>query len=110
MVAWTTLQLMSVLRFLRALGEPRAVRLTAETALLGLGIGLAVVAPWTHGGYVLLLDWVSGPQQTLSTGVYGLSADSLGAMPFRLGTQALRVLFGPRTAAWLTILIFFPVA
>src|SRR4051812_5474636 len=95
-----------VSRVLGALGEARAVRLTAETGAVGLALGLAVVAPWTRGGYLLLLDWVSGPQQTLNTGVYGLSAGSLDAMPFRLGTQVLRDILGPRTAAWLMILIF----
>lgn len=85
-------------------------RLTAECALLGLLVGLAVVAPWTRGGYLLLLDWVSGPQQTLTPGVYGLSGSALDAMPFRIGTQILRNLVGSGVTAWLLILAYFPLA
>ena len=31
-------------------------------------------------------------------------------MPFRIGTQVLRVLVGPQATAWLLILAFFPLA
>lgn len=85
-------------------------RVTVTCALLGLLVGLAVVAPWMRGGYLLLLDWVSGPQQTLTPGVYGLSGSALDAMPFRIGTQALRRLVGSAATAWLLILAYFPIA
>ena len=93
----------------RADARSRA-RLLAESALLGLLVGLAVVWPWTHGGYLLLLDWVSGPQQTVNPGVFGLAAGSLDAMPFRILTQVLRAVFGSQATAWLLILAFFPLA
>ena len=82
----------------------------AESGLLGLALGLLVVAPWIGSGYLLLLDWVSGPEQALTPGVYGLSGSALDAMPFRIGTQVLRVLVGPAATAWLLILAFFPLA
>ena len=85
-------------------------RLTAQCAGIGLIVGLLVVAPWTRGGYLLLLDWVSGPNQTLTPGVYGLSGSALDAMPFRLGTQALRHFLGSAVTAWLLILAYFPLA
>ncbi|MEI2786814.1 MAG: hypothetical protein V9E82_14080 [Candidatus Nanopelagicales bacterium] len=85
-------------------------RVTAYCALLGLAVGVLVVAPWVRGGYLLLLDWVSGPQQTLTPGVYGLSGSALDAMPFRIGTQALRRLVGSAATAWLLILAYFPIA
>lgn len=85
-------------------------RVLAEAGLLGLAFGLLVVAPWMRPGYLLLLDWVSGPEQGLTPGVFGLSGSSLDAMPFRLGTHALRVLVGPSATAWLLILAFFPLA
>jgi hypothetical protein len=85
-------------------------RYTLEASLLGLIVGLAVVAPWTRGGYLLLLDWVSGPNQTLTPGVYGLSGSALDAMPFRIGTQVLRDLVGSAATAWLLILAYFPLA
>lgn len=85
-------------------------RLTAQCAAIGLLVGLLVVAPWTRGGYLLLLDWVSGPNQTLTPGVYGLSGSALDAMPFRIGTQALRHLVGSAATAWLLILAYFPLA
>ncbi|MER7072452.1 hypothetical protein [Terrabacter sp. NPDC000476] len=86
----------------------RELRRTAEGALVGLLVGAAVVLPWTRPGYLLLLDWVSGPHATLNPGVYGLSGSSLDAMPFRLGTQALRHVVGPAATAWLLVLAFFP--
>jgi hypothetical protein len=85
-------------------------RVLAESGVLGLALGLLVVAPWIGSGYLLLLDWVSGPEQALTPGVYGLSGSALDAMPFRLGTQALREVIGPAATAWLLILMFFPLA
>ena len=85
-------------------------RVLAEAGLLGLVLGLLVVAPWIGSGYLLLLDWVSGPEQALTPGVYGLSGSALDAMPFRIGTQVLRVIVGPAATAWLLILAFFPIA
>lgn len=85
-------------------------RVLAEAGLLGLALGLVVVAPWMGSGYLLLLDWVSGPEQALTPGVYGLSGSALDAMPFRLATQALRGIVGPAATAWLLILAFFPLA
>ena len=85
-------------------------RVLAESGFLGLAFGLLVVAPWIGSGYLLLLDWVSGPEQALTPGVYGLSGSALDAMPFRIGTQALRLVVGPQATAWLLILAFFPLA
>jgi hypothetical protein len=84
--------------------------LTFEAALLGLAVGFAVVLPWTRGGYVLFLDWVSGPNQAITPGLYGLDPAALDAMPYRLATQAIRELAGPGATAWLMVLLYFPVA
>lgn len=81
-----------------------------EGAVLGLVVGVLVIWPWTSGGYLLLLDWVSGPNQTLTPGVFGLSGSALDALPFRLATQGLRNTIGPQATAWLLILMFFPLA
>jgi hypothetical protein len=86
----------------------RELRLVLESAAVGLVVGLAVVAPWTGRGYLMLLDWVSGPEASLDAGVYGLSGSSLDSMPFRLGAQVLRHLIGPPAAAWVLLLIPFP--
>ncbi len=88
----------------------RGTRLMAESSLLGLAVGILVVLPWIGHGYLLLLDWVSGPHQAITPGVYGLSGSSLDAMPFRLATQALRNLIGSAATSWTVILIFFPLA
>ena len=85
-------------------------RVTLVAAAIGLLVGLAVVAPWMRGGYLLLLDWVSGPNQTLTPGVYGLSGSALDAMPFRIMTQVLREAVGPAATAWIVILAYFPLA
>lgn len=85
-------------------------RIVVESGLLGLVVGLLVVAPWVTGGYVLLLDWVSGPSSTVSPGLYGLSDNALDAMPWRLGIEALRQVFGPAPTAWLVVLLPFPIA
>lgn len=90
--------------------QAHAARLTAESALLGLIAGAAVVAPWTQSGYLLLLDWVSGPHQAITPGLYGLDPAALDAMPYRLATQALRNVVGPGATGWIIILCFFPVA
>ena len=87
-----------------------SARVLVESGLAGLVVGLLVVAPWVGSGYLLLLDWVSGPEQALTPGVYGLSGSALDAMPFRLATQGLRDVVGPAATAWLLILMFFPVA
>lgn len=86
----------------------RHARLVAESGLLGLVVGVLVVAPWVGEGYLLLLDWVSGPNLTLNAGVYGLSGSSLDAAPFRVATQLLRGVVGTSVTAWLLILVFFP--
>lgn len=85
-------------------------RLTAESVLLGLVVGLLVVAPWTRSGYLLLLDWVSGPYQALSPGLYGLDPAALDALPYRLFTHAVRLAVGAGATSWLMILLFFPIA
>ena len=86
-------------------------RIVIESGLIGLVIGGLVVAPWVvNGGYVLLLDWVSGPSSTISPGLYGLSENALDAMPWRLGIEGMRQVFGPATTAWLVVLIPFPIA
>lgn len=90
--------------------QERQARLTAESALIGLISGIAVVAPWTRDGYLLLLDWVAGPHQTLTPGLYGLDPAALDALPYRLATQALRNVVGPGATSWLLILLYFPIA
>ena len=78
-------------------------RIILESGLIGLVVGALVVAPWVSGGYLLLLDWVSGPSSTVSPGLYGLSDNALDAMPWRLGIEALRQLLGPVAAAWVIV-------
>lgn len=90
-------------------GGRRAARLTVESALLGVIAGLTVVAPWTRDGYLLLLDWVSGPHQAVASALYGLDPAALDALPYRLATQWLRTVVGPAATGWLLILCYFPV-
>ena len=85
-------------------------RIVTESAVIGLVVGALVVAPWVFGGYLLLLDWVNGPSSTVSPGLYGLSDNALDAMPWRLGVEFLRTVVGPPAAAWLIVLIPFPIA
>ncbi len=85
-----------------------------EAGALGLLIGVLVVLPWAvgsaRGEFLLLTDWVSGPTATVSHGLFGLSDEALDAMPWRMGVQVLRDLLGPSVAAWLLVLLPFPVA
>lgn len=85
-------------------------RIVVETGLVGFVVGLLVVLPWVAGGYVLLLDWVSGPSSTISPGLYGLSDNALDAMPWRLGIEAMRTMVGPVVTSWLIVLLPFPIA
>ncbi|MFC3538880.1 hypothetical protein ACFOPG_24490 [Couchioplanes caeruleus subsp. azureus] len=89
--------------------DPRAARLAAESGLLGLLAGIAVVAPWTREGYLLLLDWVSGPHQAITPGLYGLDPAALDALPYRLLTDSVRSVIGPGATSWLVILCYFPI-
>ena len=88
----------------------RRGRVVAEAALIGLVVGLLVVAPWMRSGYLLLLDWVSGPDSAVTPGLYGLAGDELDAMPWRLAVLSLREVVGPAVTAWLLVLLYFPVA
>lgn len=98
-------------RHLRLPGvDPRAARLTAESAVIGLVVGVAVIAPWTGRGYLLLLDWVAGPHQAITPGLYGLDPAALDALPYRLVTQAVRHVAGAGVTSWLMILLYFPIA
>nr|BFE73320.1 hypothetical protein GCM10020092_066210 [Actinoplanes digitatis] len=90
-------------------GGRRDTRLTAESALLGLVAGLIVVAPWTRDGYLLLLDWVSGPHQAVAAGLYGLDPAALDALPYRLFTHGLRTVVGAGATGWLIVLCYFPI-
>jgi hypothetical protein len=85
-------------------------RIVVEAGLVGLVVGLLVVLPWVAGGYVLLLDWVSGPSSTISPGLYGLSDNALDAMPWRLAIEAMRSAVGPVVTSWLIVLLPFPIA
>ncbi len=85
-------------------------RIVVEAGAVGLVLGLLVVLPWVAGGYVLLLDWVSGPSSTISPGLYGLSDNALDAMPWRLGIEAMRTVFGAQATSWLIVLLPFPIA
>jgi hypothetical protein len=87
----------------------RAGGLTAESVLIGLLAGVLVVAPWTRPGYLLLLDWVSGPHQALTPGLYGLDPAALDALPYRLVTHGIRSVFGPGATSWLMVLAYFPI-
>ena len=93
---------------------PATVRLPLEAGAVGLLVGLLVVAPWilgsARGEYLLLTDWVSGPTSTVSAGLYGLADEALDAMPWRIGVQLLRDVVGPAHAAWLLVLLPFPIA
>ncbi|MEU4221367.1 hypothetical protein, partial [Actinoplanes sp. NPDC026623] len=89
-------------------GGRRAARLTVESAVVGLIAGLIVVAPWTRDGYLLMLDWVSGPHRAVASALYGLDPAALDALPYRLATQWLRTVVGAGATGWLLILCYFP--
>ncbi|MEV6601510.1 hypothetical protein AB0M36_32355 [Actinoplanes sp. NPDC051346] len=90
--------------------DPRAARLAAESGLLGLIVGVAVVAPWTGDGYLVLLDWVAGPHQAITPALYGLDPAALDALPYRMLTDAVRSAVGPAATSWLVVLCYFPIA
>lgn len=85
-------------------------RIAVESGLVGAVVGALVVAPWTTGGYLLLLDWAGGPHQALGPSLQGLGGRSLDALPFRLATQFLREVLGPHATVWLLVWLYFPIA
>lgn len=81
----------------------------AITWLLFAAVGIAVVAPWTSHGWLLLLDWSAGPRATLTSSAYGIDPSQVDAMPARLAIVGLRHLVGPSAAAWVAIAAVFPI-
>jgi hypothetical protein len=73
-------------------------------------LGVLVVAPWTRGGWLLLLDWTAGPRMTLANVAFGLDGAQADAMPLRAVLALTRRLVGAQAASWLPILAVFPVA
>lgn len=93
--------------FLRLSSHTRQVLLAA---VVGLVVGTLVVLPWIREGYLILLDWISGPEQAITAGLYGLNGDQVDGLPWRLGVQIIRDIIGPQATAWVLILVFFPLA
>ena len=79
-------------------------------AVLFTVVGIAVVAPWTGRGWLVMLDWTAGPRATLTNSAYGLDPAQLDAMPVRVALAVLRMVVGPGPASWLPVLVFFPAA
>ncbi len=93
--------------FLRRSSHSRQVLLAA---VVGLVVGTLVVLPWIRQGYLILLDWISGPEQAITAGLYGLNGDQVDGLPWRLAVQVIRNVIGPQATAWVLILVFFPLA
>lgn len=73
--------------------------------VIGVAVAAAIVAPLTHGGWLLLLDWTPGP-----AGIGSLGGDALPSGPaFLLPADAMQALFGA-AVGWLPIAIALAVA
>lgn len=69
-------------------------------ALVGVAVAVAIVAPLTRRGWLLLLDWTPGP-----AGIGSLGGDALPSGPaFLLPARALHVLFGA-AVGWLPVAV-----
>ncbi len=80
--------------------EPRRhrERPALRSALIGVAVALAVVAPLTRRGWLLLLDWVPGP-----AGIGPLGGDALPSGPaFLIPARAVHLFFGA-AVGWLPI-------
>lgn len=89
--------------------RPTARHLPAWSLGLGVVLAASVVFPLTRPGWLLVLDWVSGPQAHLPAGVYGQSV--LGnAVPLQLLGLVLGYLLGRPETQWLTVAAVFPLA
>ena len=76
---------------------------------VGIAIGVAVCYPF-FGGRLLLLDWVSGPNQPIiPASAWGLASPSAAGLPSQLAANAVEWILGP-AGSWLPVLVFFPLA
>ena len=93
-------------------GVPEAVEPTASdddrshsswlAALVSVVLTAAVVAPWTAGGWLLSLDWISGPGASLPRTFWGLDGAVNGSLGFTILATALMRTIGAPTG-WVVI-------
>jgi hypothetical protein len=76
----------------------------------GLLVSVAVVAPLTKKGWLLLLDSVSGPHETLPRSLWGLDGGDTAAAPYIVLHLLLGDVFGHAAMTWIPFALFFPIA
>ena len=80
-----------------------------DLALVGVGavIGIAVCCPF-FGGRLLLLDWVSGPNQAIvPSSAWGLAGPSAAGVPAEVLLNLFDKIFG-QAGSWLPVLFPSP--
>lgn len=91
------------------LGAPRSRSRGGAELGLGLLVGVVVVMPLLGGGWLLLLDWVSGPRVSFPSEAYGLDGGLLYG-DFAIIEWIASRLVGPRLTQVTGVVVLFPVA
>lgn len=75
----------------------------------GLIVAIAVVFPFVQKGWLLLLDWIPGPDNNhLSRNAWGLDGGVAASLPFSLLVAVGGRLFNEATMGWLPLAMLFP--
>ena len=90
--------------------ESRCSRQTLAVALLcGVIASIAICGPLIGRGWLLMLDWISGPHPNVPRGLYGLDGGLNASPVLHLGRSALGMIAGQETASWLWLALLFPI-
>ncbi len=76
--------------------------------LVGLALAVVVLAPALNGGWLMILDTVSGPNPDFPRTFFGLDGGVTQLLPLLI--HGLGNLIGPKAAAVVPFVLFFPVA
>jgi hypothetical protein len=83
---------------------------SAKVAAAGVAIAIATAFPFAQKGWLLLLDWIPGPQSSqLSRNAWGLDGGVTASLPFSALMAASGGLLGEATVGWLAIALLFPI-
>jgi hypothetical protein len=77
--------------------------------VFALLLAAAVVIPFTRSGWLLLLDWVTGPNPKIPREFWGLD-EGPAYGPLEISRVLLGRAVGAATAQWLMIAVIFPLA
>ena len=82
---------------------------SVTAVVLGISVAALVVYPLLGKGFLLLLDWVHGPNLSLPDAFYG-KGGSEASIPMGFVALAIQHVVGPASFSWMAIAFVFPLA